>query len=322
MKLLALTSAALAAALLLSRPAAAVDNLTIGVATGSIFTTLDVGEAAGIWARQNLKIKTVVVDGEAPMDKGLASGDLDGVVGGGNSMAFRLKGLQDVAVAEVLGPPYDFALTVAYDSPIKSVAGLKGKTVAVTSKGSTTDFLVHLLSQAEGWGSDGMNTVGLGSTRARLSALGSGDVQAMMTTPELGYDSEEHKGSRVLVLLGDEVKGFLSHTILFRTEIVDKHPELVQRFLQGWFQTVAWMKVPENKAKALPIVAKSLGISETAAGRSYDAEMLHLSPDGAFVKAEVDAIAASMPAFGLLDRVPKDEELYTSKFVPVKGTAP
>lgn len=303
---------------LAARPALALDKLRVSVATGTIFTTLDVGTAAGIWARHGLEVTSIVGDGEAPMDKMMVSGDIDAAIGGGNSMAYRLKGVPDIAVADALGPPYDFALAVAWNSPIKSASELKGKTVGVTSVGSTTDFLVHDVSRAEGWGDNGITTVGLGSTRARLAALAGGDIAAMMTTPELGYDSEEQHGSRVILVLGDLVKAFMSHSILFRQEIVDRNPDLVRRFLAGWFETVAWMKVPANKPVALPIVARSLGISQTAAARSYDAIITRLSPDGVFVKDEVDAMREAMPAFGVLDKVPDATELYTDRFVPVK----
>jgi NitT/TauT family transport system substrate-binding protein len=315
----AATIAAIAVALLASHGAVALDRLRVAKAGESlIFTSLDVGRAARIWEQVGLEIEGIQMVGEAPMDKAFISGDIDMALGGGNSMGFRLKGVPNIAVAAMSGPPYDFVLTVAPSSPYKTVADLKGKPIGVTSAGSTTDWLVHELSRLQGWGPDGMQALGLGATRTRLAALKNGEIAAMITTPEGGYDSEENGGSRVMLLFGDHIKDFLAHTILARQSLVDEHPELVARFLKGWFKTVAYMKQPDHRAQAVKIVAQAMQISETAAGKAFDVDMKGLSLDGAFIPKEVESIRQSLPEFGILDRVPEAKDLYTDRFVPVK----
>ncbi|MDB5409736.1 MAG: nitrate/sulfonate/bicarbonate transporter substrate-binding protein [Rhodospirillales bacterium] len=302
-----------------SHAAVALDTLRVAKAGESlIFTSLDVGTAAKIWESVGLTIESIQMVGEAPMDKAFISGDIDMALGGGNSMGFRLKGVPNIAVAAMSGPPYDFVLSVAPNSPYKTVADLKGKPIGVTSAGSITDFLVHELSRLQGWGTDGMTALSLGATRTRLAALKNGEIAAMITTPEGGYDSEENGGSRVLLLFGEHIKDFLAHTILARQSLVDEHPEIVARFLKGWFKTVAYMKNPANRAQAVKIVAERMQISETAAGKAFDVDMKGMSLDGAFLTSEVEAIRQSLPVFGILDHVPAAKDLYTDRFVPVK----
>jgi NitT/TauT family transport system substrate-binding protein len=318
-KYLAAAAGAGAVLLFASHAAFALDTLRVAKAGESlIFNSLDVGQAAGIWESVGLKVEGIQMVGEAPMDKAIVSGDVDIALGGGNSMGFRLKGVPDIAVATMSGPPYDFVLAVAPDSPYKTVADLKGKPIGVTSAGSTTDWLVHELSRLQGWGPDGMQALGLGSTRARLAALKNGEIAAMITTPEGGYDSEENGGSRVMLLFGDHIKNFLAHTILARQSLVDEHPDQVARFLKGWFKTVAYMKNPDNRTQAVKIVAKAMQISETAAGKAFDVDMKGMSLDGAFIPAEVESIRQSLTTFGILDHVPEAKDLYTDRFVPVK----
>jgi ABC-type nitrate/sulfonate/bicarbonate transport system substrate-binding protein len=145
-----------------------------------------------------------------------------------------------------------------------------------------------------------------------------GEIAAMVTTPEGGYDSEENGGARVLLLFGEHVKDFLAHTILARQSLVDDHPDQVARFLKGWFRTVAYMKNPANRSQAIKIIAKAMNISETAAGKAFDVDMKGMSLDGAFIPAEVEAIRQALPTFGVLDHVPAAKDLYTDRFVPVK----
>ena len=308
-----------AALLAVATGAHAADKLRVAKAgTALLFETIDVGQAAGIFQKLNVDVEAIQMDGEAPGDKAIASGDVDIMLGGGNSMGFRLKGVPDIGVASMSGPPYDFALAVNYDSPIQSAAELKGKNIGVTSIGSTTDYLVHELSRAQGWGPDGMTSVSLGSTKTRIAALAKGDIQAMVTTPELGFDSQDHKETRVLLLFGDVVKDFMAHSILARQELVDKNPDLVRRFLQGWFQTVAYMRTPEGRKMAIPIIAKGLSISESAIEKAYDPEVAHMSGDGVFKDNEVEATRQAFVPFHLLDTTPDAKDLFTTQFVPVK----
>lgn len=315
-------TAALAAAtmvVLASPPAHAVDTLKVAKAGQDlVFATLEIGIQAGIWDSVGLKVVSIQTPGEAPMDMAMISGDIDIALAGGNSMAFRLKGVPDIAVATMLGPPYDFVLTVAANSPYKTVADLKGKAIGVTSAGSTTDYLVHELSRLQGWGPDGMQLVDLGGERPRLAALARGDIDGMVTTPEQGYDNEEHGCCRVLLVFGDQIKNFLAHTILARQDLVDKHPDQVERFLEGWFKTVAYMKNPANRDTCVKVVASTMDISTSAAGKAYDADVKGLSSDGVFDPKQVDETREAMPVFGVLDHVPDAKDLYTDRFVPVK----
>ena len=80
----------------------------IRVAKGGLalmFTTIEVGQAAKIWESYGLEIQAIQTDGQAPMDKAMISGDVDIALGAGTSMAFRLKGVPNIAVAAMSGPP-------------------------------------------------------------------------------------------------------------------------------------------------------------------------------------------------------------------------
>jgi NitT/TauT family transport system substrate-binding protein len=308
-----------AMSLLATNSAFALDK--IRVAKGGLalmFTVIEIGQAAKIWESYGLEIQAIQTDGQAPMDKAMISGDVDIALGAGTSMAFRLKGVPNIAVAAMSGPPADFVLVVNPDGPIKKVEDLKGKSVGVTSAGSLTYYFVKALSQEMGWGPDGITPQPLGSARASFAALTRGDIAAMVSTPETGFDYAEHGRAAVLMSFGDVIKTFLTHTILASNDMVAKHPDQVQRFLKGWFKTVAYMKDPANRDTSVKIIASTLKISESAAGKAFDIDIKALSDDGVFDVAAVDVIRNTLPSFGVLDSVPAAKDLYTDKFVPVK----
>src|SRR6185312_12967067 len=73
-----------AALLAMASGAQAADKLKVAKAgTALLFETIDVGQAAGIFQKLNLDITAIQMDGEAPMDKAMASGDIDFALGGG-----------------------------------------------------------------------------------------------------------------------------------------------------------------------------------------------------------------------------------------------
>jgi NitT/TauT family transport system substrate-binding protein len=297
--------------------ALAADKLRVGKGgVGLPFSTVEIGQQAKIWEKFGLEIEVVQMVGDSQQEKALAAGDIDLALASGPTMGFRLKGVPKIAVAAMAGAPYSFVLVVRPDNSIKTVADLKGRNGGVTSAGSLTDWLLHEVARQQGWGPDGIKSLSLGSTRTRLAAMKNKEIDTMVTTTAAAYDFEENNQAKILVSFGDIVHDFLTHVITAREKVVAERPDLVERFLKGWFTTVAYMKAhPEIGSK---VAAEVLQVSLTAARKAYDADMKMMSDDGVFTESALDVIRKSLPEFGILDRVPEAKELYTDRFVPVK----
>ena len=131
--------ALLVAAPALNGTAQAADKLRVGKGGNALlYEVIEIGQAAGIWAKLDLDPTSIQFDGEAPLEKAFASGDIDIGLGSGTSLAYRLKGVPQTGVAVMSEPPYDFAVGVDPDSPYTKLTDLKGKSIGVTSRGSPT----------------------------------------------------------------------------------------------------------------------------------------------------------------------------------------
>ena len=64
-----------------------------------------------------------------------------------------------------------------------------------------------------------------------------------------GYALQAAKEWRVVSLLAPFAPDFHTHVIFARDEFIAKKPELVERFLRGWFETIAW-RVPTRSARS------------------------------------------------------------------------
>lgn len=297
---------------------AGLDEVRVGraVSTAFAFAALEVGVDAHIWDKVGLKLDISSFKGDAQVQQGMTAGQIDFGLGGGPAMGYHAKGVPGIAVASMYGPPTDMAIVVADNGGIKSVADFKGKKLGVTTAGSLTDWLVHELSRRQGWGPDGIDSVAMGSTEARVSALESGQIAGSVQDIGVGYELETQGKGKVFQTFGNFVPKFETHVIFATDDMIQKHPDIVQRFLKGWFVTVAYMRT--HKAETVHSIAPVLGESESIVGRLYDNDMPAMSSNGAWDPAAVSVVAQSLVALGLADKVLDPKVMYNSQFVPVK----
>jgi NitT/TauT family transport system substrate-binding protein len=294
------------------------DTLHVGKAVFSSFpfAALDVGMDAGIWKSLNLDIQNSDFKGDAQVQQAFTAGSVDIGLGSGPSMAYRSKGVPAIAVAVMAGRPLDMALVVAKGSPIKSLAALKGQRVGVTTAGSLTDWLARQIATDQGWGPDGVNVLPMGAMETRISALDSGQIQASVHDLTEAYEIERVGKGTILTLFGDIVKDFDTHVIFASDNLIAQRPQVLQRFLKGWFTTVAYMR--KNKDATLKTVARVLQVDASVVAKSYPADMSMMSNDGTFSQAALDEVRKSVADLGMYDGTLDPKNMYTTRFVPVK----
>ncbi len=306
-------------ALALSSSAApALDLVRVGKAVPNSFAfgAVEVGIEAKTFEQEGIEIVATSFRGDAQLQQALAAGGVDVGLGSGPGLGFRSKGAPAIGVAAMYGAPSNLALLVPANSPITSVADLKGKRVGVTTVGSLTDWLVRELSRQQGWGSDGIKIVPLGAIQARIAAMERGELDATVQEAANGYELEEAGKTRNLLLFGSIVKDFHTHVIFATDEMTDKRADLLRRFLRGWFRTIAFMRA--NKDFTVRSEVKTLDIRASVVAKVYDAQMPSFSTDGAWNPAAIDVIRHSLAELGILATAPEAKDLYNDKFVPVK----
>ena len=300
----------------IATPGHAADQVRVGKAQGFIwdFLPADVGVSAGIFAKYGLDVKISALGGDGKVQQALAAGGIDIGLGGGPGMAFAAKGSPALAVAAIEGAPRDICIIVAADSPIKTVADLKGKLVTVSTPGSLSDWLAERVSIAEGWGENGIRRLPLGAAPGRIAALRTNQTSADVTGPEAGFVLEEKHEARILVPMDKYAPDFITHVVFARKDLIAKNPDLVRRFLKAYFASVAYMKTHKEETDAVAVSA--LKESPTSAGKTYDYLISALSNDGTFDPKAMQVLKQSFVQMNILKTVPPDNELFTTQFVP------
>jgi NitT/TauT family transport system substrate-binding protein len=308
---------AAAALLALASNAQAADKLRVGKPANTwTFIPVDVGMAQGIFPKYGIELEISALGGDAKVQQALAADSLDIGLGSGPAMAFAVKGAPAMAVAAYAGPPQNMSVVVALNSPIKSVNDLNGKLLGVTTVGSLTDWLAKRIATAEKWGPDAVRIAALGGSDAELPALKIGQIDGMVTASEVGYTLEEKGQAKILIELGDYAPKFITHVVFARKALINDNPALVERFLKGFFASIAYMKT--HKAETSAVAQAVIHQSAAVASKTYDGEISMLEDDGHFDPAAVAVIKDSLIDMKMLDRKPSDDQLFTTKFVPVK----
>jgi hypothetical protein len=99
-------------------------------------------------------------------------------------------------------------------------------------------------------------------------------------------------------------------------QIGQNNPALVTRFLKGFFAGVAFMKT--HKEEATRIAVRALHNTPEIMNRIYDDLAPWLESDGHFDLQAIDMPKASFVDMGILDKKPSNDDILTTRFVPVK----
>jgi NitT/TauT family transport system substrate-binding protein len=172
------------------------------------------------------------------------------------------------------------------------------------------------LSRQQGWGSDGIKIEALGSVPARLAAMSRGELDGLVIESATGFELEEQGKGRNLVFFGDIAKHFYTHVIFATDAMIEKRPDLLRRFLRGWFRTIAFMRA--NKDFTVKSESRTIDVRESVVSKIYDTQIGSFSADGAWDPAAIDVIRNSLKDLGILETVPDAKTIYNDKFVPVK----
>jgi NitT/TauT family transport system substrate-binding protein len=298
-------------------PLARAETLRVGNASPRAFSfvPLDVGIDQGIFRKHGLEIEKVGLSGSAKLHQAMVAGAIDIGLGAGTDIAFIVKGVPEVAVAAMAGPPLQLGVVVPYDSPLKTADDLKGKKIGISTTGSLTQWLMLRLAKEKGWGRDGVTLVTVGADATiQAGLIATGQLDAVVSASALGYQLEESKKGRLLFPTSDIVSDFLIHAIFASQTLVRDNPNAVRRFLAGWFETIAFMR--RDKVDTVRVARTLTGFSQAVEDREYDLVMPMFSADGRFPPSAMAVVQRSFVELQLLDKEPDLKKYYTEAFLP------
>lgn len=203
-------------------------------------------------APQGIAVKWVFSQGSNRSLEYLNGGSTDFASTAGLAAVLSRANGAPINTVYVASRPEWTALVVPKDSPVQSLADLKGKKVAATKGTDPFLFLLQSLQQA-GLDKNDVEIVHLQHPDGRV-ALERGDVQAWAGLDPLMAASELQAGSRLLYRNRD----FNSYSVLSVTEkFAKEQPELIKQVIAAYEQARQWaIANPDALAQLLADEAK------------------------------------------------------------------
>jgi NitT/TauT family transport system substrate-binding protein len=281
------------------------------------FLPLAIGIQQKIYAANGIDVEEVDLGGSAKLHQAMTAGALDLGLGAGTDIAFLVKGAPEIGVGAIALTPALFGVIVPDNSPIHSLAALKGKRIGISTVGSLTQWLAYQIAKKQGWDPQGFTFVTDGSEYgAQLAALQTNAIDAQISGAALGWNLEEQKKGRLLAPASDFVGAFLQNVIYASNDIVQRDPNAVRAFLKGWYEAVAFMA--QHRAETIAFARASDHFSEAVENKQYDSVMPSSSTDGTFPPAAVEPVKSSFVELGILPTEPDMSKYLTERFLPAK----
>jgi NitT/TauT family transport system substrate-binding protein len=230
----------------------------------------------GFFRKYGLDAQLLFVEGGSRTVQTLISGDvLAAQVAGSSVLQSNLQGSGVVMVAGFLNT-MDYKLIVARD--ITRPDQLKGKTMAVSRIGSSSDFATRYALEKYGLAPDkDVAIIQIGSQPARFSALESGKIHGVMIAIPLTAKANKMGLNTLadLQMLGLEYQ----HTgLAFSQDLIKKQPELVRNVLRAFVESIHFMKT--HRKETIGILTKYLKSEDTEAlDEAYDSVLNSLIPE-------------------------------------------
>jgi ABC-type nitrate/sulfonate/bicarbonate transport system substrate-binding protein len=274
--------------------AADVTSLKVGISEPvNTVLALWMGEAAGLYAAQGLKVEIINMSGGSRGAEALQAGRID-VMHVGLSSVVRLNRTgADLRLIASLSNVIRFTFFSAPD--VKTAADLKGGVVGVSSFGSESDATVTLALQKLGLTRNDVTLKEYGAGTRRLAALKAGDIRATAINEPVASTARE-QGLNVLVdLVADQISWLFSGLVVKRGYLED-HREQLARFLKATAEGNFLALSDEKRAKE--VLAKETNVS--------DSKVLAISYEDFRQQAPVDLEPARRGAENVIAQFPAD----------------
>jgi ABC-type nitrate/sulfonate/bicarbonate transport system substrate-binding protein len=243
-----------------------------------------------IFEQNGLEVESIQMRSQAA-NAALASGDIHYVAGvGPNSVAATLRGLPSKAVwfaSEQL------VYSIVARPEFKSLKDLRGKRIAVTGLGGTSEVVLRIGLEAAGENPKDFVIIGLGAAQL-MSALESGSIEAANFNPPFLYFAKR-KGFRELLDVGSHAQMPLGGLTASNASIQNRAGEL-KRIIRS--MQVSRRMLLESKEKSVDFIMRTIRVDHETAEDSYADYQKTSSGSGVPSRKGMEEIVKSLQLLG------------------------
>ncbi len=278
-------------AALMQTAAVAAQPLEVIVFPGGFNWPLWVGNEKGLFAENGVEVKITPTPNSAYQMQNLAAGKFDIALSAVDNLVAYNEGQGEAPLLEAadffafMGGQYGGVRLVAQPD-IKSVAELKGKSLAVDAATTGYSFVLKKILQQGGLAESDYEIERLGGTAARAEALMQGKTAATILTSPLEIVPEA-RGYRRLANAVDAIGPYQAVLGVARRAWAKSNETALVGFIRGYVKSLDWLADPTNRGEAVAIYRKYLPQATEASATKAWGVML-AGPEGFQKKGKLD----------------------------------
>ncbi len=243
-------------------PVGAQTKITIGVAAMSPRTIpLIIAQEQGLFAKQGIEARVVLIKGAPILVAGLVSGELEvGYTGGTSVLGAAAQGSYLKILSSISSK---LTHTMLASPNLKAAEQLRGKRFGIQSMGGTT--WMHTILGLEHVGldvkRDNINILVIGDSVLIGQSLEAGRIDAAVLDGVLARRLI-NKGFSVIVDLTPANIPMVNQAIVVAPDFVQKRAELAERILMVLVDSLAFTLAPMNRSIVVKTIMRRLQISD------------------------------------------------------------
>ncbi|QRX83317.1 ABC transporter substrate-binding protein [Glaciimonas sp. PAMC28666] len=310
--------------------AQALEKPKVSIAVGGknlfYYLPLTVADQLGYFKDEGLQVEISDFAGGAKALQALIGGSAD-VVSGAFEHTISMQAKNQIITAFVLqgrAPQIVMAVSNKTMPNYKTIADLKGKKIGVTAPGSSTSMMSNFVLAKGGLKPTDVSYIGVGASAGALSALRSGQIDAIANLDPLITMLQQKNEIRIIsdtrtLKETDAVFGgpMPAATLYASADFIKKYPNTTQALTNAMVRALRWLQkaAPEDIVKAVPenylLGDRALYIDAFTKVREA------ISPDGRFPDAGAATALRTLESFdpSLADKKIDLSKTYTNAFV-------
>jgi NitT/TauT family transport system substrate-binding protein len=287
-------------------------QLVVGFsAYSAAFMPAFVADRSGYFSQQGLSVKLIFFQSGVQLAQSLISGDTQ--IGMGSAPELITAVNAGVKMRAVWGISNKMPYALISRPPIRTVNDLKGKKIAVSSRGSLSEFLAAYVLKNRGLDSQrDVTYLAIGGVPTRFAAVQSGSVDASLISAA-HFERARQSGLNLLFMLEDLIPEWPLDIIYLREDFLAGRETEFRAYLKAYQQGIATSK--ENPDAAIAGLQKALRFDHAIAKEGYHAYVSSLPDDGRIAEKGLELTVDQMFESGTLKRRLSMPELIDYRYI-------
>jgi len=259
----------LVGAAVLERPARAADKIVAGTLGGQApLWPFYIAAEQGFFAAEDLDVEINFAQSAAAVIQQLTGGAFDVALSVGITDPIHAidKGAP-LALIRIVGNTAPYVLVGKPE--LKTIADLKGKTVAVAQVNDVTTVYFERMAAANGLKRGDYDELSIGVAAARYAALRAGVADAALVLPPLNFQALA-AGYVTLGVAADYVKNLPFTGMVVRKPWAQAHGPFAKRLLAATDNSIAWLADEAHRGEAIDLLVNVAHARKQDADASYD----------------------------------------------------